>query len=417
MQKNKKIFVCAAWENDARIGTLFCDNLNGKEVFSFEYDDEWVRKHVGLLLDPQMRISPYRIYPNDKMLFGIFEDACPDRWGRKLMERREMYYAMQENRRPQKFMESDYLLGVQDECRSGGLRFSIDEKSFVSADDHFPTPPMTALRELEQVSLGYETGCDERWIKTLVSPGSSLGGARPKANVKDEKGYLWIAKFPSKNDEYDVGAWEKVTHDLARLCGINVPASRLVKISKYGSTFLVRRFDRDYTGGQERRVHYASAMTMLGARDGKTDGMGFLDLAETIPTITKNVDVNLKELFLRVAFDIAVSNHDDHFRNHGFLLRENSWNLAPAFDLNPVPGENFLSINIDMDDGYRSFDKLIETSVFYRITKDEANLLVKNIAKTVAASWKYLASKYGINEPGQRRMASAFQLSENEGMR
>ena len=404
------IYAYAGWENDRKIGTLHRDIASGEEVVSFEYDPEWLKTHPNLILDPTLPMTTYRSYSEDKSLFGAFQDACPDRWGRKLIDRRESVHALKEKRRPKKFFDSEYMLEVQDYCRSGGFRFKTDEDGdFLGNDEVFPVPPISSIRELEQISLGYENGMDDRWLSQLVAPGSSLGGARPKANVQDTDGSLWIAKFPSRYDDYDIGAWEKVVHDLAGKCGILVPESRLSRFSELGSTFLVKRFDRDNDGG---RIHFASAMTMLGLRDGHTDGTGFLDLAEVVEQITKKAKADLEQLFRRVVFDIAVSNQDDHLRNHGFLLKDGGWMLSPAYDINPVYNADFLSMNIDMDDGYRSFDKVLNTYMFYRLSEQEAESIVKQITETVAGSWQRLASHYGIRKEEQKRMSHAFALAE-----
>ena len=412
MSGKKDIFVYAGWLSNELIGTIHCDVANGNEIASFEYDRKWLIEHSTLMLDPTIPQVTYRSYSADKQLFGAFEDSCPDRWGRKLIDRRETLYAVKEKRAPKKFFESDYLLGIQDCYRIGGFRYKTDPDGDFLNNDSLPIPPITAIRELEQISLGYEKDTDNRWVEQLVAPGSSLGGARPKANVEDIDGSLWIAKFPSKNDTYDVGAWEKTANDLAAMCGLSIPECRLMRLSDLGSTFLSKRFDRVYTDGFEKRIHYASAMTMLGARDGKTDGLGYLDLAEMVERLTLNTDKNLHELFKHMLFDIAIANHDDHLRNHGFLLQGDTWELSPAFDINPAADEQFLEMNIDTDSGYRSFDKAIETCEFYHISKDEAVKEVRKFSEIISGSWKKIATRNGIKESEQKYMSSAFRLVE-----
>ena len=230
----------------------------------------------------------------------------------------------------------------------------------------------------------------------------------------DTSGELWIAKFPSRNDTYDVGAWEKTVHDLAGACGIRVPESRLCHYSSLGSTFLVRRFDRYYEDGLMQRIHYASAMTMLQVRDGHTEGTGFPDLAQITGQLSTGVDGELEQLYRRMIFDIAVSNQDDHLRNHGFLLKKDHWSLSPAFDMNPVINADFLSMNIDEDDGYRSFDKALETSDYYHLDHDAAAGIIREITGIVANNWRKKASGYGISAGEQRYMAPAFELAEQE---
>lgn len=349
----------------------------------------------------------------DKTLFGAFQDSCPDRWGRKLIDRRESIYAEKEKRRPQRFNETGYMLQLQDATRIGAFRFKTDEQGNFLANYDLSVPPISSVRELEQISLGYEKGNDERWIKQLVNPGSSLGGARPKANVRDTDGSLWIAKFPSRYDDYDIGAWEKVAHDLARECGITVPESKIIRYSDQGSTFLIKRFDRTLEAtGEEKRIHFASAMTMLGMRDGNTDGVSFLDIIDAIEKITSNTDKELEALFRRVVFDIAISNQDNHLRNHGFLLKNNTWALSPSYDLNPVNNADYLSLYINMDDGRRSFEKALSTAEYYHLSYDHAQIIIKEISETVAELWRPFATKHGINESEKKRMSSAFSLAE-----
>ena len=276
MEKEKKIYVYAdflSFHNEM-IGTIYVSQTRGKEFYSFEYEQNWLG-NGAMLLDPDLQLYQGRQYINDdKNIFGVFADSCPDRWGRKLMKRREELRARKAEEKPQKLLESDYLLGVYDEARMGGLRFKTNrEGDFLSCDKEYATPPWASLRELEQASIAFENdaaGLDEKWLKQLLAPGSSLGGARPKASVMAPDGSLWIAKFPSKHDDFNSGAWEMVAHDLAAMCGLCVPQAKALQLSKLGTTFLVKRFDRN---GQER-VHFSSAMTMLGKKDGAnaTDG-------------------------------------------------------------------------------------------------------------------------------------------------
>ena len=297
------------------LGTLFVNVTRGNENYSFEYNDEWLKKtNYSVSLDPQLPLIRGRLYSNDKNIFGVFADASPDRWGRTLMNRRERIVADNESRKPNKLYDSDYLLGVYDETRMGGLRFKLVEGGeFLSGDREMSVPPWTALRTLEEASRRFENdenGLAEKWLKQLIKPGSSLGGARPKATVIDTNGELWIAKFPSKHDENDSGAWEKVVHDLAEMCGLEKPESKLEKFSKNGSTFLVKRFDRE----GERRIHFASAMTLLGRRDGDSaeDGISYLDIASFIRSYGASPKEDLVELWKRIVFNMAVNNTDDH---------------------------------------------------------------------------------------------------------
>ena len=282
----KQILVYENWLRTAptRIGTLFVEGARGKEVCSFEYDNEWLKHFSSFMLDPDLSLFKGRQFvPVGKELFGIFEDSCPDRWGRTLMDRRESIIARSESRKPRKLMESDYLLGVHDMSRMGALRFKANEDGpFLSDDSNMAAPPWVALRKLNDAVAAFEsdTTHSDKWLQMLIAPGSSLGGARPKANVIAPDGSLWIAKFPSKNDKINCGAWEKTVYELAEMCGLNVSESRLEKLSRYGSTFLVKRFDRE----SGRRIHFTSAMALLGHTDGDED-CGYTEIASFIKCI------------------------------------------------------------------------------------------------------------------------------------
>ena len=352
MASREKILVYENWSQSdpVKIGTLHIDAGKGKEVISFEYDEGWLAKSDrDFVFDPELAFYRGRQYtPLDKPMFGIFADSCPDRWGRLLMKRREAILARKEGRPARRLLETDYLIGVYDETRMGALRFSETENGpFLSDSKDLAAPPWTTLRALESASLSFENnddGMEEKWLNQLIAPGSSLGGARPKASVVTPDNSLWIAKFPSNHDDVNVGAWEMVVHELAILCGISVSVATLENFSKNGSTFLTRRFDRD---GQQR-IHFASAMTLLG----KTDGSGaqdasYLDIASLIRKYGAKPRKDLTELWKRVVFNMAVSNTDDHLRNHGFLLSKEGWQMSPAYDLNPNPDGHTLSLAID----------------------------------------------------------------------
>ena len=325
MSDIEKIYVYENWRNDlpTQMGILYVDGGKGKQIVSFEYAEEWLNSVSDhFIFDPDLNLFKGRQYtPTDKIMFGIFADSCPDRWGRFLMKRREVILAKEEERKPRTLTDIDFLLGVYDATRMGALRFSASEDGpFLSDDQGLATPPWTTLRKLESASYAFEKNDnepEEKWLRQLIAPGSSLGGARPKASVLAPDGSLWIAKFPSKNDEINVGAWEMVVHDLAVQCNLNVPGAKLENFSKNGSTFLTKRFDRD----GDKRIHFASAMTLLGKKDGAdaSDGSGYLDIASFIRKYGETVKKDLRELWRRIVFSMAVSNTDDHLRNHGFI--------------------------------------------------------------------------------------------------
>ncbi len=414
--EEKTIFVYENWTELAPqlIGKLYVSYVRGKEQFSFEYETEWLKSPTAnYLLDPDLSLYNGRHYvPMDKTLFGVFADSCPDRWGRLLMRRREAELARREERKPKKLGESDYLLGVYDQARMGALRFKTEENGiFLSGDQELATPPWTTLRALEAASWGFEndeSGLETKWLRQLLAPGSSLGGARPKATVKDERGNLWIAKFPSKYDEYNAGAWEKVVHDLAQMCDLNVPEAKLETFSKNGSTFLVKRFDRE----GDRRIHFASAMTLLGKTDGASgdDGSSYLELALFIKANGAEPKRDLKELWKRIVFNMAVSNTDDHLRNHGFILTKNGWSLSPLYDVNPTPYGDSLSLNVSMDDNSISIELALSVAKYFGIEKREAGEISEKIIKTVRENWKLLAGKCGLTRNVCEYMKPAFDM-------
>ena len=406
----RKIYVYDGFSSSepALAGCLYITPIRGGENCAFEYDKTWLKRmSPAVSLDPELMPFPGRQYPAGKPMFGVFADAAPDRWGRVLMNKRERIKAERESRKPRKLYDSDYLIGVYDETRMGGLRFKEDpEGPFLSDDRDAAIPPWARLRTLEEAARNYEndeSGLTEKWLEQLVRPGSSLGGARPKATVIDEKGGLWIAKFPSKHDENDSGAWEKVVHDLAGLCGLRVPEARLEKFSRYGSTYLVRRFDRD----RMKRIHYASAMTLLGKTDG-VDGVSYLDIASFIKAYGASPKADLVELWKRIVFNMVVSNTDDHLRNHAFLLTPRGWALSPMFDVNPEPAGSELSLNVDETDNRIQIELAISVAERFGITKKEAENIAQDIRKTVSDRWKYLAKSNGLSRGQIGAMAPAF---------
>ncbi len=417
MNDVNEIYVYENWksESPSLIGTLYVDGGKGKQILSFSYCEEWLYDlNNNMSLDPDLKLFAGRQYaPADKTIFGMFADSCPDRWGRLLMKRREAIIAKKEERKPRTLTEVDFLLGVYDETRMGGLRFSTSQGgAFLSDDKELATPPWTTLRKLESASLAFEKnddGMEEKWLKQLVAPGSSLGGARPKASVLAPDGSLWIAKFPSKHDETNVGAWEMVVHELAVLCNLNVPEARLENFSKTGSTFLTKRFDR--VG--DRRVHFASAMTLLGKSDGAnaSDGSGYLDIANIIRQNGMMPKRDLLELWRRIVFNMAVSNTDDHLRNHGFLMGESGWLLSPMYDVNPNIYGDTLSLNVDSDSNLIDFNLALSVAKLYGLTETQATNELKEIKNIVDTNWRKLAGQYGLSRSETEEMAPAFEMA------
>ncbi|MEQ9298992.1 MAG: HipA domain-containing protein [Cyclobacteriaceae bacterium] len=415
----REIYVYADWSEvigSKLMGILTSQNLRGKEIFSFEYDKDWLSSKFVQALDPDLQLysGPQYLNNDGKFNFGLFLDSSPDRWGRVLMQRREAAKARMEERKANKLFETDYLLGVFDGHRMGGLRFKLDPTaSFLNDDERQASPPWTSIRELEQISLRLE-GKDViddpeyfKWLNMLVNPGSSLGGARPKASVMDSDDHLWIAKFPSKSDEGDIGAWEIVTFELALAAGINMAECQAKKFSSDHHTFLTKRFDRTPEG---KRIHFTSAMTQLGYTDGADAALGvsYLELVDFITNNGTHVKRDLHELWRRIVFNIYVSNTDDHLRNHGFLLSNEGWNLSPAYDINPVETGTGLKLNISEDDNSLNIDLALGVREFFRLDKEEAMAIVAQV-KDAVSHWREVATKYGISKSSQEIKAPAFR--------
>ena len=421
-KSNKRsIKVYAHWtgiKEPMLMGTLHSDRLKGKEVFSFEYEDNWLKDGPSQLLDPSLQLFSGLHYLDEAQEnFGVFLDSSPDRWGRILMRRREAAFARAEEREKVKLFETDYLLGVYDEHRMGALRFKLEESGpFLNNNKDMASPPWTSLKELERVSLKLEE--DDviedpeylKWLSMLIAPGASLGGARPKASVVDNNGELWIAKFPSKNDLGDIGGWEIVTYELAVAAGINMSECKVQKFSSDYYTFLTKRFDRT---PNNNRIHFASAMTMLGYTDGHdySDGASYLELVEFIQNHGANVSTDLEQLWRRIIFSICVSNTDDHLRNHGFILTDEGWVLSPAYDINPVETGTGLKLNISDEDNSLDLSLAMEVCEFFRLSEDRGNEIIKEV-KTAVRTWREVANIYGISRSEQELKSMAFKKAE-----
>jgi len=394
------------------IGVISAQQSKGSRIFGFEYDKDWLRSDQVFLLDPEIGLYSGTQYPDRKDNFGVFMDSMPDTWGRKLMLRRAAQTALAKGESTTKLHELDFLLGVQDTSRMGALRFKLDpDGPFLDDSKDNPTPPITHLRELQASVKAYEEDEDgkngDKWIPMLFAPGSSLGGARPKANVVDLEGHLCIAKFPSKADMTNKAAWEYLAYKLACKAGINMPFCTLEKVRGPYHTFLSRRFDRE--AGQ--RIHFASAMTMTGnSEDTIRDAIpSYLEIAEFIQTYGSNIETDLHQLWRRIVFHMAVSNTDDHFRNHGFLLDEKGWRLSPAYDINPSIDKNGLALNVDMDNNALDFDLAISVGQFFQLKENQMHQIIHKVSMVVK-DWRTLASELGISWAEQETMSPAFKL-------
>lgn len=407
------VLVYADWQplpKPMLMGVLSSQTIRQKEHFSFEYDSKWLKSPYAQSIDPDLALYFGTQHPKQFNNFGVFLDSCPDRWGRLLLNRRAAIKAKERQERPRKLGEVDYLLGVHDLHRMGGLRFKLDPQGqFLDDDPNHSAPPMAALENLQRAAVYVEAGGDSlelanEWLMLLIAPGSSLGGARPKASVLDKEGDLWIAKFPSRYDESDIAAWEFVVHQLAQKAGVTVTPSQLIKVSGRHRTFLSKRFDRL----KKNRLHFSSAMTQLGYRDGEEQA-SYLELAEFLTQQGAKTQEDLAQLWRRIVFSIAVSNADDHLRNHGFLLSPEGWRLSPAYDLNPVPTAESLHLNISDTDGTLSFDLAMDVIDFFQLKKSEAKAIQNEVIKSVA-EWPSVATSVGISRAEQQRMASAFRV-------
>jgi serine/threonine-protein kinase HipA len=393
-----------------RVGTLSHD----RGAVRFAYEESWLKHSLSFALDPELTLDAGAFHPKaEQGNFRVFDDSAPDRWGQMLMRRREALFAKDERRSPRTLYAWDFLLGVQDFRRQGALRFRCPGGEAFLADHERPAPPVASLRELESVAIELtskhidDLDALRRWLAVLVAPGASLGGARPKANFTEADGSLWIAKFPSRDDERDIGAWESLTHGLAQHAGIDVPPSKILSFQKHFHTFCTQRFDRM----DARRRFYASAMAML--RKDESEGTSYLELAEFLHQqgAKDHIASDLEQLFRRVAFNAAVGNRDDHLRNHGFLLTPTGWRLAPAFDVNPNIDKAEHILNLDETDNRPNIATIIDTSEWYQLSKDRGAAIVSEVLR-VTRHWRQAATRLGIARADIELTAAAFALSD-----
>ena len=385
------------------IGELGCESLRGSDSYSFTFNKEWLKRHGYLFLSDDLNNYPGQQFTQpDKDIFGCFSDALPDRWGRTLLLRREQIAAIEENRPVRRLSSFDFLTGIDDFSRIGGFRFKEEvDGEFINVREMLRIPPLTDIRELIAASSEIEKSeednllPDRKWIVQLVQPGSSLGGARPKANVIDTDKTLFVAKFPSRKDDYDAGLWEHFSHLLAVKAGINAATTIVLTTGEKYHTLLSRRFDRTQDG---KRIHFASAMTLLGLGDGDnaTNGHGYLDIVDFIIQNCTDVERNLQELYRRVAFNICIGNSDDHFRNHGFLLTAKGWILSPAYDMNPTLNE-YQSLLISSSSNKAGIGILFDACEDYMLNRKTAESIISEVVNTVKG-WRELAIRLGISK-------------------
>lgn len=400
----KKLYVYADfdWFNDIElIGELGYESLRGSDSYSFKFADSWIKKYNSIQLSNDLNNYPGIQYtqPN-KDIFGCFADALPDRWGRTLLLRREQILAQEDNRPIKRLSSFDFLVGIDDFSRMGAFRFKETlDGEFINTTNSLRIPPLTDLRELIAASKEIENSentnnlPEKKWITQLVQPGSSLGGARPKANVVDTERNVYVAKFPSLKDDYDAGLWEHFCHLLAKNAGINTADTKVHAVNEKHHTLLSKRFDRTAEG---KRIHFASAMTLLGLNDGDnaTTGHGYLDIVDFILSSCTDVDANLCELFRRVAFNICIGNTDDHFRNHGFLLTAKGWTLSPAYDMNPTLNTH-QSLLINSKTNVSDLSVLVNSCDEYMLTAQVAKNIINEVVEAIK-DWRIITNKIGI---------------------
>ncbi len=389
------------------VGTLWSRARKGQESASFEYQKSWLENPKRFSLEPALMLGPGPYHTEEgKALFGALGDSAPDRWGRVLMRRAESRQAKLERRVPRTLREIDYLLLVDDEARQGALRFAKSEGGpFVREGGEARIPPLIDLPRLLAAAEHFEEDKEtEEEIRLLLAPGSSLGGARPKASVRGTDGQLLIAKFPHKADETNAVLWEALALKLAAKAGINAAFWRVEQVSKK-PTLLLSRFDRE----GKRRLPFLSAMSMLGAKDRETHS--YLELVDALRQHGAQVEKDLEQLWRRIVFYVLISNTDDHLRNLGFLYSGDAgWILAPAYDLNPVPVEvkpRVLTTNIDMDDGTASIELVLSVAEYFGLSSNRAKEVIAEVAKA-AGTWRREASGLGIARTEIEKMSSAF---------
>ena len=409
MSSGEAIVHVSLGKENVRVGKLWFHSRKGRQSASFEYDGKWLEHPEKFALEPALALTEGAFHTQAGVnVFGAIGDSAPDRWGRVLMRRWETARAGRENETPRTLLEADYLLGVSDEARQGALRFSVepDDAAFLATGGRTAVPPLADLPGLLSASERFiEDGESAEDLKLLLAPGSSLGGTRPKASVRDRDGSLAIAKFPGKDDEFNAVVWEAVALDLARNAGINVSPWRLETVLGK-PVLIVGRFDR----ANRRRIPFLSAMSMLGARD--NERRSYLEIAYALAQNGGDPEKDMAQLWRRAVFNVLISNTDDHLRNHGFLYeRRRGWRLSPAYDVNPAPAEimpRVLATAIGFDDPSASLDAAMAVAKDFRLSREKAKETVRNVAEATRR-WRKTAAAFGLSKRETDRMASAFE--------
>ena len=413
----EKLDVIASFDwmdKEEKVGTLGHEYLRGSDVFSFEFDKNWLKTFPKIDFGQDLRPYPGVQYSRDNHIFGCFSDALPDRWGRRLIDLRTSLET--EGKSSHTLSDWNYLKGVEDELRMGGFRFQDpDSGAFISSTLSYSVPPVIQIDELLQAAKEIEKSeykhlkPEKKWVQRLFQPGSSMGGARPKACVQSG-GHLYLAKFPSINDDVNVSRWEHFAHLMAKECGINVAETKVIKAGTGQDILLSKRFDRTE---EKKRIHMASSLTVLGLTDGdgQRTGKGYLDIVDFIISGGGNhIETNLEELYKRVAFNICIGNTDDHFRNHSFLLGKEGWELSPAYDINPT-NSMFQALLIDANSNDSSLNRLYNAHEFYMLDETTARGIIKDVTRNMKY-WENMAEDLGL----PRREITHFTNRFEQGM-
>lgn len=401
-------------DKEERVGTLGHESLRGSDVFSFEFDESWLKYYPKIDLGRDLRPYTGVQYSQGSHIFSCFSDTLPDRWGRRLLDLRASMET--EGKAIHALSDWDYLKGVEDELRMGGFRFqNQDSGAFISCSPGYSVPPAIHIDELLQAAKEIEKSeyhhlePEKKWVQRLFQPGSSMGGARPKACVQSG-GQLYLAKFPSINDDINVSRWEHFAHLMAKECGITVAETKVIKAGTGQDVLLSKRFDRTE---DNKRIHMASSLTLLGLTDGdgQRTGKGYLDIVDFIISGGgSHIEVNLEELYKRVAFNICIGNTDDHFRNHAFLLGKEGWELSPAYDMNPT-NSMYQALLIDAKTNDSSLNRLYNAHEHYMLDDTTARGIIMDVTKNMK-HWENMAEDIGL----PRREITYFTNRFEQGM-
>lgn len=413
----EKLDVIASFDwmdKEEKVGSLGYEYLRGSDVFSFEFDKTWLKRYPKIDFGCDLRPYTGVQYSQGNHIFGCFSDTLPDRWGRRLIDLRASLET--EGKASHTLSDWDYLKGVEDEMRMGGFRFQDPiDGSFISSTPSYSVPPAIHIDELLQAAKEIEKSeykhlePEKKWVQRLFQPGSSMGGARSKACVQSG-GQLYLAKFPSINDDINVSQWEHFAHLMAKECGITVAETQVIKAGTGQDILLSKRFDRTE---DNKRIHMASSLTVLGLTDGdgQRNGKGYLDIVDFIISGGGNhIEANLEELYKRVAFNICIGNTDDHFRNHAFLLGKDGWELSPAYDMNPT-NSMFQALLIDANTNESSLNHLYNAHELYMLDETTARGIIMDVTRNMKY-WESMAEDIGL----PRREITYFTDRFEQGM-